>query len=354
MVVGDKHIFNIINSAVFIALICLIQANILSTADKHLRRNPVIFFLVFVFVWRYAPVFGWTTLWLSGACNYLWTTTIILGFITIYRCRLETQNVAQDVRSTIVSCLSLFILGVIAGWCNENTSGGMILLLLMLTFAKIYSESPKSQAIKPYMIAAHLGALTGFLFMILSPAISVRMEIGHSDVVKNGGILEYGARLNLLLLAMEELFFELICIFVIVTVLAISYRGCKKAILTQSVPFLVAFLASSFAMILTRVPLIYRAYFGAGMFLIIACLRGIVLLFFDKNNDSELGESDGGMKKLLVNVRHIALILLCLWLIFDFQNRFVKLVHSYRVDPSLYREYYGIVEMFDEAMNNMK
>ena len=72
--------------------------------------------------------FGQTMLWICGACNYLWGSVIILGFVTLYRHFLEAP---QKLRHGALAAGGMFLYGIAAGWCNENTSGGGLLLVLM-------------------------------------------------------------------------------------------------------------------------------------------------------------------------------------------------------------------------------
>jgi hypothetical protein len=330
--VGDKHIFNIANSAVFVVMIYLIQINILPCQkEKHLRQNPFVFLLVLAFTWRYAVYFAYTILWLSGACNFLWTTTIILGFITICRRKLASPYQPTTKIKVAVSCLWLFVFGVVAGWCSENTSGAMIILLLMLSFLELRVDKTVSKTkitIMPHLIAAYSGALTGFLFLILSPGVRVRME---GDLTR-AGVSRYVLRLNQLLLATKECLFELLCIVVIVVVLLLIFKANKKPILTQCFPFLLAGIVSCLAMLLTPHADFTRAYFGAGIFLIIACLRAMILLFFREEWDNENANSNDSMEKLFVAARYITVILLWLWLLFDYPTNFVTLFRIWQED----------------------
>jgi hypothetical protein len=78
VLLGEKWFFNLINSAAFVLLAYFIYVNITPAALRK-RRKPLVYLLAFGFLWRYAIDFGDTVLWISGACNYLWTATIIAG-----------------------------------------------------------------------------------------------------------------------------------------------------------------------------------------------------------------------------------------------------------------------------------
>jgi hypothetical protein len=141
----------------------------------------------------------------------------------------------------------------------------------------------------------------------------------------------------LVLLTVYNLFFELLCIFGIVVVLIIFYRKEKTPLFTQCLPFLIASLAASFAMMLTPTPALDRAYFGASIFLIIACLRGMTLLFFP--------QEEGNTEKKFIAARYLVTALLCLWLFFDYQENLVKLVR-------IWQEENLRIEMINEAIDH--
>jgi hypothetical protein len=80
-----------------------------------------------------------------------------------------------------------------------------------------------------------------------------------------------------------------------------------------------------------------RAYFGAGIFLVIACLRALTLLFYDAQ-----GESLEAWSK---PARYITLALLWCWLLFDYQENLVKLAR-------LHQDEMARVAIIEEAKAN--
>jgi hypothetical protein len=191
----------------------------------------------------------------------------------------------------------------------------MILLLLMFTFIELTANKQK---LKPYMIAAHLGALTGFSAMALSPSINTRLETLEEAY---SGIVAFASRLYRCLLSIDEVFFELLCLFIVATILIIFLKKNLLAYLSQSLPFFIAGIATCFALVL--IPQVtLRSYFGAGLFLIIACLRAIILLFYDDKGNNFAAWSQPA--------RYIILALLWLWLLFDYQKNLVNLARIQR------------------------
>ena len=122
---GNKMVFNIFNSLVFVGLALLIYLNI----EGRKKNDIPVYLLTNLLIWMFGVVFRQTVLWETGACNYLWGSAIILAFLTLYRSCLKKSD---RLKKRVVWVVLLFITGIIAGWCNENTSGGGILMSLML------------------------------------------------------------------------------------------------------------------------------------------------------------------------------------------------------------------------------
>lgn len=324
----DKTVFNIFNSVVFIALVYMIYVNIsfpLKGLSRRIHRNPVLYLFSFIFLWLYAVDFGETILWLSGAANYLWTSAVILGCITFYRYQLASEK--QDKK--YLAAVFCFILGLIGGWCNENTSGGMFVVIFMLTLIKLVND--KAFKLKAYMVTAHLGTMAGFAGILLSPGAYKRLDAFEES---HSGLSGYFSRIYHCLVSINELFFELICLFIIVTVLALVIKKQKISVLTQVMPFFIAGIATCFALVLIPPPTI-RAYFGAGVFLIIAFLRSFVLFFYDHGDDADEKIPEGKLlssQKGIFAGRCIILSILCLWLFFDYSTNLVNLARIKRED----------------------
>ncbi len=71
------------------------------------------------------PTFGQVFLWTSGSGNYLWTLTANLVFVWLF---INIDKV-KIINKTILYIL-MIPLAIVSGWSNENTGGGVILLLI--------------------------------------------------------------------------------------------------------------------------------------------------------------------------------------------------------------------------------
>ncbi|MCM1182526.1 MAG: DUF6056 family protein [Roseburia sp.] len=256
-----KWVFNFCNSVCFVVLTLLIYWNI----EGRKRYDFAAYTLINLLVWYFGVSFDQTVLWLSGACNYLWGAVIILGFVTVYRYKAEH---AEAVRHGGALAAGLFVFGLLAGWCNENTSGGG--LLCVLFFAAVFYYHNKK--LRPWMITGMAGMLTGLMLMVLAPGNRGRGEAVR-ELEEHSGILAYVGRFLKINNAVDK--YLLVMLSAIVLLLAfLLLKGKKISELSNTLLYVVVSIATSYALILTSPPM-DRAYFGAGIFMTIACVQAI-------------------------------------------------------------------------------
>ncbi len=163
-----KPIFDVANSLVFLFLILLIYW--ISRGERPtLRVKPVPVQVIFGLLWFSSVVFGETVLWLVGACNYLWTTVIVLAFLLPYTLAYRGEDVFSQHPS--FASAGMFLLGILAGWSNENSAA--ILLLLVAVF---HIALWRRGELRPWMWAGFLGATMGFVFLIAAPGNFARLR----------------------------------------------------------------------------------------------------------------------------------------------------------------------------------
>ena len=256
-----KWIFNIMNSLCFMLLSFLIYWNI--TNKQH--YDFIIYTLITLMLWQFGISFDQTILWLSGACNYLWGTVIILSFVTFIRYKIKH---VEFIKHEKILTLGIFFFGILAGWCNENTSGGG--LLLSLFFILTYFH--KNGSLKPWMITGILGMITGLLFMIMAPGNSVRSALNQAEE-SHEGILGLVGRFLKINEAIEQHLFPMLIVIILLMVYLFLKTKSINDLVTPLV-FILAALATSYVLILTPQPMA-RAYFGAGIFVTIAFIQMI-------------------------------------------------------------------------------
>lgn len=170
---------DILNTLVYLIYVTLIYYHI-KGKTKH---DFVVFIGVNILVYFLQPVFGETILWLTGSANYLWGTSVILLFMLPYR----MYDAEKPARYTILKCIGMFILGIMAGWTNENTAAAMLfMLVIFVAFYKV-----KKWRIPSWALAGLAGALAGYFIMILAPGNFMRADLRTGGMTMDLFYLSY-------------------------------------------------------------------------------------------------------------------------------------------------------------------
>ena len=256
-----KTVFSIVNPIIYVLLIYLMYLHIRGEKED----KPIYLILIHLGLWFLLPVFGQTCLWLIGSCNYLWTTVLILWFLWIYR--------KNNTSASIYKIIGIFLLGIIAGWTNENTSAGLLVIIIgYLIIQKIVNKKSKFSKVQ---ISGLIGALIGFALMILAPGNYIRnAEFQDNTFI----IIKWLKRAINITLTAENYLMPIIILLVILISIKI-YN--KKKIENDIYIFIVGGLASIYSMILSPT-FPERSWTGVIVFLLIATL--ISLYDLDKIN----------------------------------------------------------------------
>ena len=217
-----------------------------------------------------------------------------------------------------------FVFGLAAGWCNENTSGGVFLAWLAFTWIYLidrYTVLPEGgsgeswlERIKSggraYMLSSGAGVACGLLAMVLCPGIRSRVDDSDESFT---GIARLLSRFYKITVSIEELFGELLILLVIAIVILVlqkKWKSWKAIVSNESVIFVLVALASGYALIVIPPPT-PRAYYGVGVFLFIACIQAI--------RDCDKREFTVAL------LRYGLAAVLCLWLMFTYFDNMINL-----------------------------
>jgi len=263
-----KNVFNVANSLCYIVFILAIYFNALGR-----KIRPVMLLLVTIMVWFFTPMFGQTVMWITGSCNYLWCGTIILLAILPFRLYEEKQSgLLKSVWFGIVMIPLFFLSGI----TNENTAGGMILIMLLLCYS-YYKQKIKIP------IFAYTGlafSILGFLCMIFAPGNGLRAdnESAVAEVTALVGSNPMITRLSYFAFNLYSLM-PLIIIAVITLVFLYRAKGKKGAVI-----FGIFTIAAAASMVVMLAPPKFppRAMFGLVSFLIIAVVYALDQLEFSR------------------------------------------------------------------------
>lgn len=172
-----KPVFNAANTVVYVFFISLLQFHI----TGKIKINPAVFLLINIFFWFLVPAWGQNFLWLDGSCNYLWTTAIILLFLVPFRKRQDNSGFNLP----MPLLFPFFLLGILAGWGNEN-SGAAVLFLLIAYFAV---KIVKRKRIVVFEVLGAIGFLIGFSLLIAAPGNYIRLGVINSRLEAVGSMV---------------------------------------------------------------------------------------------------------------------------------------------------------------------
>jgi len=258
-------IADLLNSLVYMGYIFLIYLHIKGQG----RTNVSLFVIINLAVWFFQPVIGDTILWITGAANYLWGTFLILLFLLPYRLY-RGRELAMP--SYIFASFGMFLLGVLAGWTNENTAGAMLLITVLFLF--YYHFQKRRMPVWAY--AGLLGGIIGFLIMILAPG---NFERAGESAPMSIYLLVYR-----LFNSTFTFFYYCGPLILVCTVMIVLYRHYKKddrelkAVLSINLIYYIAAVAAVYAMLLSPT-FPRRALFGVVTLMII----GAGILWYNLN-----------------------------------------------------------------------
>lgn len=165
LLINNPLTIDILNSIAFVGLILCMQLHI----TGRLKFSIKLYTLLYTLMWLTQPAFAETTLWITGSANYLWGTLIILTYILPYR--LYKNKQVPTIKS-ILSAILMFLIGIAAGWTNENTAAAMIVIIALF----LYYYKRNNWIIKPWTYCGLIGATIGYIAMIIAPGNLARAE----------------------------------------------------------------------------------------------------------------------------------------------------------------------------------
>lgn len=168
---AGKDIFNIFNAMAGTVLVMEIYWCIHNGKVSFGFESCKLFWIFFV-LWTFAPDFSPVFFWLTGACNYLWTNVLLLSFLIPYIQKYYASN--STIRKNCFFNPFMFILGVFAGWTNENSVCWIILLLMIFIF-----RQQKHGDVEYWMYTGLAGLILGYTLLMFAPGNVMRLHTGH-------------------------------------------------------------------------------------------------------------------------------------------------------------------------------
>ncbi|MEA4806044.1 DUF6056 family protein [Acetobacterium wieringae] len=261
-----KDVFNMANSLCY-SVFCL--AVYFLAMGRRIRFELLL--LTTILVWFFIPMFGQTVMWLTGSCNYLWCGTIILLALLPFRLYEEKQT---RVLNSIWFAVLMIPLFFTSGITNENTAGGMILIMLLYCGVNI----KRKIRIPAFAYTGLLFSIAGFLCMIFAPGNSLRVanESAVAEVTMMVGS-------NPLITRLSYFAYNLYALMPLVILAAIAFVMLRNEKDRNAwVNFGIFTVAAAAAMFVMLAPPKFppRAMFGLAAFLIIAVVYAFGQLKF--------------------------------------------------------------------------
>lgn len=252
---------DIVNSIAYLFFVYIIY----KIANLGKKINASLFFFINILIWFYQPAFGQTFLWITGSANYLWGTLIIISFLYFYCYAFITSHKSKD---SILRGITFFFAGIIAGWTNENTVIGTILIILCLI---IYLKAEK-QEVPKWMFWGLIGVLIGFIIMIIAPGNFVRYEGAtiSNNLIKESKLIYYYTRVLPVIGEFYKIILPIVLIYLLLLVTYIhSDKNWNKKVVFLSAILCLAGIIADLVMIASP-EFEIRVLFGAITFYIIA------------------------------------------------------------------------------------
>lgn len=201
------------------------------------KKNWKAYFMAFALLYAWNANVKMSMFWQSGAVNYVYSTVWILLFFYLF------INEWQDGKEQY-KLLKIFapIIGVLAGWSNENM-GPTCFLLALATI--VYCVRWKKEKIKAWMLMACMGAFVGSVLVVAAPG-----NFARSSVIEKKGLLEtIWERIYSMLCAGTDYLFPM-CL-ILVMIILIKCVCIKDRLKKHHIVLLISIILSYGAMVLS-------------------------------------------------------------------------------------------------------
>ena len=191
---NGKSIFNVCNALVSVLLMAEIYwlAHKGDVTAKEIKIGMLCG--IFFALWAFTPKFGDVFLWLDGACNYLWTIVLLIGFLVPYVQKYYLFS--SRMQKGIFFNLCMFLLGLVAGCTNENTICWILPILCLFVY-----KVRKNGHVESWLYYGVAGLAIGYALLLFAPGNMMRLfaEKNSYSWLSWVGIKEHAILLFLLL-----------------------------------------------------------------------------------------------------------------------------------------------------------
>lgn len=155
---------NLLNTLAYILFVLLIY----NIANKGNKTNTILFLYINIFIWFSLPSLSQNLIWTTGSANYLWGGLLVFSLLYYY----TSYYLKDETKASKGKAIGIFLLGILAGWTNENVGIALIFFIIgLLILLKLQKKE-----IPLWMIAGLIGTIIGCAFMILAPGNAIRSK----------------------------------------------------------------------------------------------------------------------------------------------------------------------------------
>ena len=162
-----KLLFDVVDTLVFGAFVLLLFKVGTGLNLRDMNKTYLLFTLAAIYFCIPSPVI--TTIWLTGACNYLWMSTAILLFLLPY-----AQTYWHPTKSLRITHFALLI-ALPAGWSIEP--GAVVACLVTLMFVVHFRREKNLQ---PWMKVGFVFLVIGTAILLFAPGNVHRLELSNA------------------------------------------------------------------------------------------------------------------------------------------------------------------------------
>ncbi|WP_318627906.1 DUF6056 family protein [Paenibacillus polymyxa] len=254
-----KDVFNIVNAFFYVLLLFLI-CSFSKIRKFNTREDLGIFLLVSLMCWFMLPVLGQTAFWLAGSVNYLWATVFILIFLFPYRFLIDNKYVLKN---NLITILTMFFLGILAGWSQENTA----VIAVAFVGISFFIALKKKIELPLWFFSGIIGCLIGFVYLVLAPGNKVRKETMYFNVGFKDQIINFLQTMKGILLQDQRYLFLILFVAILFYVYK-NYKSSKRVLWIALLTMFTGFLSYVAMVASPEFPL--RAAFGGAVMIIIS------------------------------------------------------------------------------------
>ena len=161
-----KAVFDVVASGAFTYLVYVIAKVAKGKRKFTAWQQTLLYLFVFGLLWIFTPEFAEVYLWMSGAANYLLVMVIMVSYLLVFH-----QAIVHKRLYRWPVAVGMLALGILAGWCNENTSGGVLLISLGYILLNCLYQHRRVQA---WMVTGVVGNVIGLTVMVIAPGNAIR------------------------------------------------------------------------------------------------------------------------------------------------------------------------------------